>query len=272
MDKLLRLVVSVLLLFYITGCKEVVEIEGNKEIRINEFHTYEAVIVSETKSDIDSYKWRVISKNKDYTLKNENTSKVTFSASSVGKYTLEVKVKKNKKSTKAKIEIVVKEPEIINGYVLPPEPDEKLNNSTLLGIDSNDNGVRDDVEIYVIKRYAKDPDFPKTKTALALQYAWATQKILENPTIESSKYEDDAIDCQYYWFKKQTKDMNDKDGFEYRQNNRIFGDSKLKDKIYNTRERIEQKFSYNAALSGNIFDGRKESIDNCQINIDELGE
>jgi len=26
---------------------------------------------------------------------------------------------------------------IVNGYTLPPEPDEELNNATLLGIDSN---------------------------------------------------------------------------------------------------------------------------------------
>jgi hypothetical protein len=33
--------------------------------------------------------------------------------------------------------------EVINGYTLPPEPDEKINNSTLLGINSNKNGIRD---------------------------------------------------------------------------------------------------------------------------------
>ncbi len=33
------------------------------------------------------------------------------------------------------------EPEVIHGYTLPPEPDQTINNSTLLGIDSNDNGV-----------------------------------------------------------------------------------------------------------------------------------
>ena len=37
----------------------------------------------------------------------------------------------------------------INGYKLPPQPDETLNNSTLLGIDSNPNGVRDDVERWI---------------------------------------------------------------------------------------------------------------------------
>tara|TARA_Y100001960_G_scaffold319101_1_gene389944 strand:- start:101 stop:640 length:540 start_codon:yes stop_codon:yes gene_type:complete len=36
--------------------------------------------------------------------------------------------------------------EIENKFNLPPEPDEKLNNATILGIDSNNNSIRDDLE------------------------------------------------------------------------------------------------------------------------------
>ncbi len=42
---------------------------------------------------------------------------------------------------------------VIHGHRLPPEPDPKINNSTLLGIDSNNNGVRDDVERWIYTRY-----------------------------------------------------------------------------------------------------------------------
>jgi hypothetical protein len=35
---------------------------------------------------------------------------------------------------------------VINGISVPPEPDPTANNATLAGIDSNSNGVRDDVE------------------------------------------------------------------------------------------------------------------------------
>jgi len=44
-------------------------------------------------------------------------------------------------------------PEVINGYTLPPEPDPKINNATLLGVDSNNNGVRDDVERWIVKNF-----------------------------------------------------------------------------------------------------------------------
>jgi hypothetical protein len=39
----------------------------------------------------------------------------------------------------------------VNGHSLPPEPDSKVNNAALFGIDSNHNGVWDDVERWIIK-------------------------------------------------------------------------------------------------------------------------
>jgi len=283
---------SILVLFlalFTSGCMEVIEIDGKTEIRTDESHTYKVVIVSTEYDSMDSYSWKVISDHKDYNLTNETTSEATFNAKSAGEYTLEVIAKKNRKSFKATIEIEVEEPEIVNGYILPPEPDETLNNSTLLGIDSNDNGVRDDVEIYVIKRYAKDPDFPKTKTALAMQYAWSSQKILDNPTMESNEFEDNALACQYYWFDRKQKDITQRiielgetdfnasiqeslKARKWRSKHGVFGDIDIKDKVYNTRERIEQSFNYNRALSGNILKSPTNTLDKCQINISELGE
>ncbi len=160
----------------------------------------------------------------------------------------------------------------INGYKLPPEPDPVVNNSTLLGIDSNDNGVRDDVERYVIKRYAQDPEFPKTKTALAMQYAWAVQKKIDNPVIESRIYTKDAVDCEAYWLKQKTKDMPILEDIQYSQKHGVFNDADINDKIYNTRERIERSFEFNRACSGNIFDGREAKLEYCHTNLDELGE
>ncbi len=42
---------------------------------------------------------------------------------------------------------------IIDGVRLPPEPTPEENNATLVGIDSNDNGVRDDVERAIFTTY-----------------------------------------------------------------------------------------------------------------------
>ena len=163
-------------------------------------------------------------------------------------------------------------PEVINGFKLPPEPDEKKNNATLLGIDFNHNEIRDDVERWIITHYANDPKYPKTKTAIALQYAWASQKILENPTMESSKYEDNALACESYWTNKETKNLLGRDAIHFSVQHRVFGAPELKDKIYNTKERILRKFDYNSALSGNILTLRKSELSACRINIDALGE
>ena len=184
-----------------------------------------------------------------------------------------IKAKYEGKTSDALTVTVVKKVEIINGYTLPPEPDPAVNNATLLGVDSNGNGVRDDVERWIITHYAKDPQYPKTKTAIAMQYAWASQKILENPTMESSQYEDDALACESYWLDQKTKGLS---GFEYGQFSKkhgVFGSYELKDRIYNTRKRIERKFSYNTALGGNILvDEKDDTLNRCQTNIDELGE
>ena len=201
----------------------------------------------------------------------EGSAQITASLESITSQTLSLSVRK-----------------VINGHVLPPMPDETLNNSTLLGIDSNDNGVRDDVERYVIIRFSKE-DFPKTRTALAMQYAWAKQKIIENPTRESAKYSHDSIDCQYYWFDRkqeveyqQFSELLDTDRqaaaeldsklTKWRLKYRVFNDDAINNIIFNTRERTKQDFAFNGAMSGGFFPGREESIDNCQVNIDLFGE
>ncbi|MDT8338793.1 MAG: Ig-like domain-containing protein [Sulfurimonas sp.] len=252
-----------------------IEVKEGTQITLSVTGTYAD---SSTKEILDNIEWR-IQNNSIASISNNTLSGLTE-----GVTTIQAKFN-NITSTPVTV-VVYKE---INGYKLPPEPDPAVNNSTLLGIDFNNNGVRDDVEIYVIKRFAKDPEFPKTKTALAMQYAWSAQKILENPTMESSKFEDDAISCQYYWFDKKQKDINqriinlDETDFnaaiqealkagKWRSENKVFNDSEIKDKIYNTRARIEQKFSYNSALSGNILKTSPATAEKCQTNIDELGE
>ena len=59
------------------------------------------------------------------------------------------------------------------GY-MPPAPDPVENNKTLSGIDSNKNGIRDDVEIAI---YNAHKDSAK-ETAAAFQYAKALQVML----------------------------------------------------------------------------------------------
>jgi hypothetical protein len=57
---------------------------------------------------------------------------------------------------------------------LPPVPDQTLNDSTVAGIDANDNGIRDDVEIAI---YNAHKDSARV-TAAEYQYAMAVQLML----------------------------------------------------------------------------------------------
>ena len=52
------------------------------------------------------------------------------------------------------------------GKNLPAQPDQKLNDSTIAGIDENKNGIRDDVELAIFKKY---PDNAKTLETEGLQ-------------------------------------------------------------------------------------------------------
>lgn len=62
----------------------------------------------------------------------------------------------------------------VMGEHLPPVPDATQNDATVGGIDANNNGVRDDVELAIFEKY---PNSAKIRAA-QLQYAMATQLML----------------------------------------------------------------------------------------------
>ncbi len=171
-------------------------------------------------------------------------------------------------------------PEVINGFKLPPEPDEDKNNETLLGIDFNRNGIRDDVERWVITHYANDPKYPKTKTAIALQYAKASQYIISHDpehAYENETFEifDRAMDCEGYWINTVTKDMNSSTYISFNLENIIF-DNTFKAKMFNTEERTKAYWQFNGSLSGHMLGGgggvMSSTKDKCDMDIDSLGE
>ncbi len=69
----------------------------------------------------------------------------------------------------------------VMGTNLPPVPDRKLNDSTIAGIDANNNYIRDDVELAIFEKY---PNSAKIRAA-QLQYAQALQ--LELTKVYSSE-------------------------------------------------------------------------------------
>jgi hypothetical protein len=64
--------------------------------------------------------------------------------------------------------------DIFHGIAVPPEPDAMINNSTLLGIDVNNNGVRDDVERLIAIKYGANSN----EHAAAIMSAQSDQEYL----------------------------------------------------------------------------------------------
>ena len=130
----------------------------------------------------------------------------------------------------------------VNGHRLPPEPDKALNDATLEGIDSNSNGVRDDVERKIYEKYPK-----KLHRALLMNRAKFYQQTMiqsiDNAK-EVVKFSIKAINCQIY-LGRLDKDIDSDDW--------IKNTKYIKDLTFNTKERIRKYLDYNIALSGGTY-------------------
>ncbi|MDR2080877.1 MAG: hypothetical protein LBP54_03180 [Campylobacteraceae bacterium] len=178
---------------------------------------------------------------------------------------------------------------------LPPEPDARKNDATLLGIDTNKNNVRDDVERWIYQTYdtytpCTERDISITSSSgefytttikecngeainyhpiiheVAMQYARAYQEILKNPdNIEKNiELEDAAYYCNRYFTNSEEEIKKS-----------ILIDpaiaSKLKDIQFNTQNRIRTYELYREQLRGSIYELEQGSYKKyCDFNVDVL--
>lgn len=151
-------------------------------------------------------------------------------------------------------------PEVINGFKLPPEPDETLNNSTLLGIDINDNGVRDDIERKIVKEFVNP-----IKIELMLQDAKIQQKILAasiTDATEMEKLNSKVGNCAMYLKRQKVlTSENIESNLDFIENN-----------IYNTKARVRKYLEYNEALSGGIYGGSPSdwNAEACDFDVEQM--
>jgi hypothetical protein len=126
------------------------------------------------------------------------------------------------------------------GSGLPPDPGED-GMATLEGIDSDQDGIRDDIQRYIALTY---PDSQKTRAALR-QFTLAFQKaVLESPDEESAlrntEIEARASECLWYIHSRSSIKMSDSLMAEY----------------LNTMERSRAYLAYNSKLGGHTFGGK----------------
>lgn len=153
-------------------------------------------------------------------------------------------------------------PHMIDGHVLPPKPDMQVNDSTIAGIDANDNGVRDDIEWWI---YTKMDilKYSKVERSIAMQDAKTLQKILINPENAKLLVEEFNRGAHCFWYYRL--------GYldAYPTNYRIFNE-KFKDIAINTKERQKAYRRYNFLLSGDIYPMGKIHPNQCDFDIDTM--
>lgn len=149
----------------------------------------------------------------------------------------------------------------VNGHRLPPEPDKALNDSTLLGIDSNDNGVRDDVERKVYATYKK-----AIERAVIMQAFRAKQEMLADPDMVKNARE---------WKNKITKYFYCSDYLNSYKNQDMIKKtdaSKIIDWQFNTEERVKKYYQYDQALSGGVYSIKEGVLQDCDFDVEKVLE
>jgi hypothetical protein len=156
--------------------------------------------------------------------------------------------------------------EVVNGFTLPPYPDPTENDKTLLGIDTNNNGVRDDVERWLIFRYK---DHHRIVTEIGFQGARAHQIVIQDPSKAKETYpiEDAAQFCNSY-FRRYANDFGDPILIDHT----IITSTAYKTMQFNTKERIKAYLTYDKALSGGVYrlPHASERKALCTFDVDRL--
>ncbi len=131
---------------------------------------------------------------------------------------------------------------------LPPDPGD-AGKVTLQGIDSDSDGVRDDVQISIIERYPNDEE----KQAALKQEAKALQEAViagdsadTNTIIQAAKSIINSVDCMHTRMEDPSSEI-----------------SFLEDEVINTSERSAAYIRFNEALSGQFF-GEGDTENPCQ--------
>jgi hypothetical protein len=155
---------------------------------------------------------------------------------------------------------------ILTGYIPPPEPDPRINNATLEGIDNNHNGVRDDVERKIYEYFPK-----KLHRALVMDAAAIFHNIAISSTGKAKEIEKQmsrSIHCHNY-LRALDREIY-ADNFDYIEF--------LENYTFNTEERVQKYLDYINALSGRNFIrkqsdwNRDECSDEIIKTLNELGK
>ncbi len=194
--------IFLLLTFIFNACAALtVSLEGEKNINANEAYSYHAIFKDNESVIADTYHWNVVSDELSYRLSHDDEHDVIFRALDTGAYTLAVRLFHNNILYNSEINISVLGPIIVAGHNVPPAPDPILNSDSLIGIDKNRDGVRDDVE-----RAIYFQDLRQIERELMMQEARLFQSILvdkelnRRPRVSLLDRSDKVMGCTFYLY------------------------------------------------------------------------
>ena len=147
------------------------------------------------------------------------------------------------------------------------ESSSTVSTETLLGTDSNNNGVRDDVEEKIVKKFKRP-----VEQALMMQYAKIDQQILKDPVAAAKS---DALDQELFNTEACLGYLMDNHNVDF---DRDYGNpiNYLDGIVYNNKERIEAYLKYNQGKSGGSYsvpNPWKDDVESaCDFNVTEMIE
>ncbi|MDP6583402.1 MAG: hypothetical protein QF535_02015, partial [Anaerolineales bacterium] len=143
------------------------------------------------------------------------------------------------------------------GVVLPPDPGEE-GKLTLLGIDSDEDGVRDDIQRYIYFTY---PDDEKLRLGLTY-YAKEFQGVLADADDREAAYEHAIMMARHGECLDYLKGDDS-----------IYISRALRAEILNTRERSIAYITYSDNLGGRVIRDAPldEWKDSCSFDVDATG-
>jgi hypothetical protein len=177
-------------------------------------------------------------------------------------------VQSDDKTSKSKKKLLFVKPSdsmpVIDGDdIIPPMPNKEENDSTLLGVDSDGDGVRDDVELWINRDVDQSPEvrkaFKQMSKGFQLALSEADDKV---KSINNSNKIGEALTCAAERGGKEDQDFNRFDRLE--KNHRSL--------LMNTKERILANIRYNNQLVGKGAPPRVLEIENQGRSLIELCE
>jgi hypothetical protein len=152
-------------------------------------------------------------------------------------------------------------------WELPDIPNEKLNNSTLLWLDTNNNGVRDDLEVHILRNYWAD------KMVVEAFFAYvrsnALNKIIQRDWLFTDElYENDikkrktlSIWCQWRYFYDSLYNFYSTELYTVA--------IEFEQKINNTWLREKNTTQFFSNLNNKFWTARSTSEEECKVFLKE---